>query len=412
MKNFRTPVKGTQLLLGALLAIALFGISACSSPKVQAQDTPAEPLPKPDSIVHIKVRAIGDLMCHSPQFKNAKVGTDTFDFRPCFAPVKSYLESADFTIGNIETVFAGAKSRYTGYPMFNTPVDYLDAIKEAGFDFLTTANNHSLDRHQDGTFKTLNVLDEYGFGHTGTYSSQEDRDSIRIVDVDGVSMALLNYTYGTNGMPVPEDKPWIINLIDTALIKQDVRAARALEPDLVVVLFHWGLEYKHEPCKDQRIAFDAAVESGADLILGGHPHVIEPIEYFKTQNGASLDSGFVIWSLGNFLSNQNKRYTDAGLILNIEIGKNVTRDSIWIEELSYLPTWVYRGVNPAQKVHTIYPAGRYADTDLPKYIDATQKAKMKQSFTDADQYINLYTKVKRVEIAEAFPKKDSVPSAQ
>lgn len=411
MKHFGKDLKSIQYWIGLLIVCVFLGLSGCTSPELQAQDVPAEPAPKPDSIVHVKIRAIGDLMCHSPQFQNAKVGADTFDFRPCFAPVKSYLESADFTIGNIETVFAGAKAKYTGYPMFNTPVDYLDAIKEAGFDFLVTANNHSLDRHQDGTFKTLDVLDDYGFGHTGTYASQADRDSIRIVDVNGISIAILNYTYGTNGLPVPEDKPWIINLIDTTLIKQDVRAARALEPDLVMVLFHWGLEYQHEPCADQRMAFNAAVSSGADLILGGHPHVIEPIEYFKTQNGASLDSGFVIWSMGNFLSNQNKRYTDAGLILNIELGKNVTRDSVWIEGLSYLPTWVYRGVNPAQKVHTIFPAGKYADTDLPKYIDAAQKAKMKQSFFDADQYINLYTKVKRVEISEAFPAKDSVASA-
>ena len=396
------------------LTFILLGIcflAACSSPAVQAQDVTANVKPKPDSIVQIKIRAIGDLMCHSTQFQMAKVGPDSFDFRPCFAPVKAYLENADFTIGNIETTFAGAKAKYTGYPMFNSPIDYLDAIQDAGFDFLVTSNNHSLDRHPDGVFKTLAAIDEYGFGHTGTYNSQADRDSIRVVDVKGIQIAILNYTYGTNGLPVPEDMPWIINLIDTALIKQDVRAARALNPDLVVVLFHWGLEYQHEPCQDQRIAFDAAVSAGADLILGGHPHVVQPIEYYKTQNGASLDSGFVIWSMGNFLSNQNQRYTDAGLILNIKIGKNVTKDSIWIENLSYLPTWVYRGVNPAHKIHTIFPAGSYANEDLPKYLDAAQKAKMKQSFTDTDQYISLYHPVKRMELDVEKPKVDSVPSA-
>ena len=411
MKHLLIPSR--KITFFAILGFfaSVLSLTACSSPKLQAQEIPVEPKPAPDSIVHIEIRAIGDLMCHSTQFQYAKVGTDSFDFRPCFAPVKSYLEEADFTIGNIETVFAGPQAKYTGYPMFNTPVDYLDAIKESGFDFLVTANNHSLDRHQDGAFKSLDVLDNYGFGHTGTYRSKEDRDSIRIANIKGISIAILNYTYGTNGLPVPEDKPWIINLIDTALIRQDLNAARALKPDLVMVLFHWGLEYQHEPCADQKMAFDVAVSAGADLILGGHPHVIEPVDYFKTQNGSKIDSGFVIWSLGNFLSNQNKRYTDAGVILNLELGKNITKDSVWIDEISYLPTWVYRGTNPKHKIHTIFPAGQYATT-VPAYLDAIQKDKMKQAFTDTDQYINLYRKIKRVEISEIMAVDTAKTSAQ
>ncbi len=380
-----------------LLSLLLQGCGAADA-HVPDQQT----IPGPDSIVHINIRAVGDLMCHAPQFEYAKVGPDSFDFRRSFAEVKSYLSAADFTIGNIETVFAGASRKYTGYPCFNTPEDYLDAVKEAGFDFLVTANNHSLDRGESGTISSLDVFDKYGFDHTGTYRSPADRDSIRIVDIKGIKMAILNYTYGTNGIPIPAGKPWIINLTDTLLIEKDIAAARALKPDLVTVFFHWGLEYQHEPCDTQRLVFRKAAAAGADIVLGSHPHVIQPVEYYKAADNASLDSGFVIWSMGNFFSNQSQRYTDAGVILEIKLAKNVTRDSVWIEDVAYLPTWVFRGQHPKQHIHTILPAERFTQDSAYFYLNADSRAKMKQAFEDTDKYIQLYGKIDRVGLKEAF----------
>lgn len=375
-------------------------LPACGA--ADAHTTAVPSLPRPDSVVHIDIRAVGDMMCHAPQFEYARIGADTFDFRRCYAEVAEYLRGADFTIGNIETVFAGMDRKYSGYPTFNTPEDYLDAIKEAGFDFLVTANNHSLDRGESGALKSLDVFDKYGFYHTGTFRNPADRDSIRIVDIQGIKMAILNYTYGTNGIPVPAGKPWIINLTDTLLIEKDMAAAKALKPDLVTVFFHWGLEYQHEPSDSQRYMLEKAVAAGADIVLGSHPHVIQPIEYFKTAPNARLDSGFVIWSMGNFISNQNQRYCDAGVVLDIKIAKNVTRDSVWIEDVAYLPTWVYRGAHPKQHIHTILPAERFAQDSAYFYVNAESKAKMKQAFEDTDKYMNLYHKVRRVDLKEAF----------
>jgi Bacterial capsule synthesis protein PGA_cap len=386
--------------LAGLMVAGIVCMQACGTANADSSATP--PTPRPDSIVHIDIRAVGDLMCHAPQFEYARIGADTFDFRRCYAEVAAYLRGADFTIGNMESVFAGASRKYTGYPTFNTPEDYLDAVKEAGFDFLVTANNHSIDRGESGALASLDVFDKYGFDHTGTYRSPADRDSIRIVDIKGVKMAILNYTYGTNGIPVPAGKPWIINLTDTLLIERDIAAAKALKPDLVTVFFHWGLEYQHEPCDTQRLVFRKAVAAGADLILGSHPHVIQPAEYFKTATNARLDTGFVIWSMGNFISNQNQRYCDAGMILDLKIAKNVTRDSVWIEDVAYLPTWVFRGAHPKQHIHTILPAERFAQDSSYFYINADSKAKMKQAFEDTDKYINLYTKIRRVDLKEAF----------
>lgn len=386
--------------MAACLVLLGAGMVACGS--VDARVEEVAPAPKPDSLVTITIRAVGDLMCHSTQFEYAKVGTDTFDFRRCYAAVADYLRSADFTIGNVETVFAGAGAKYTGYPTFNTPEDYLDAVKEAGFDFLVSANNHSLDRGGDGAFKTIGVLDKYGFGHTGTYLSQQDRDSIRVVDIKGIKVAILNYTYGTNGIRIPADKPWIINLTDTTLIRKDVRAARALQPDLVLVFFHWGLEYQHEPSDSQRIQFDYAAAAGADLVLGSHPHVIQPVEFFKTAPSATLDTGLVVWSMGNFISNQYQRYCDAGMILNLQLTKNVTRDSMWISDVAYLPTWVFRGQHPKQHIHTILPAQPHRGDSAYFYLTADLKAKKKQALEDTDRYINLYGKIRRVDVAEAL----------
>jgi hypothetical protein len=401
-ENTTTMLKiGTMRKLSALLCLlwALL-LHACGA----ADATPAgtNTTPRPDSIVHIDIRAVGDLMCHAPQFEYARVGTDTFDFRRCYAEVADYLRGADFTIGNMESVFAGMSRKYSGYPTFNTPEDYLDAVKEAGFDFLVTANNHSLDRGASGAFTSLDVFDKYGFDHTGTYRTPADRDSIRIVDIKGIKMAILNYTYGTNGIPIPKDMPWIINLTDTLLIARDIAAAKALKPDLVTVFFHWGLEYQHEPCDTQRIMFRTAVDAGADLILGSHPHVIQPVEYFKTAANARLDTGFVIWSMGNFISNQNQRYCDAGMILDLKIAKNVTRDSVWIEDAAYLPTWVFRGAHPKQHIHTILPAENFAQDTAYFFVNADSKLKMKQAFEDTDKYINKYAKIRRVGLKEAF----------
>lgn len=395
-KRFRS-----WMAIGFLFLSIAGMISACGPVDAHSNEA-TNTLPKPDSIVKITIRAVGDLMCHAPQFEYARVGADSFDFRRCYAEVADYLRGADFTIGNIETVFAGPTAKYTGYPTFNTPEDYLEAVKDAGFDFLVTGNNHSLDRGGNGAFKTLEVLDKFGFAHTGTYSSPADRDSIRIVNVKGISMAILNYTYGTNGIPIPKDKPWIINLTDTLLIEKDVLAARALKPDLVVVSFHWGLEYQHEPCDSQRIQFETAAAAGADIVLGSHPHVIQPVEYYKTAPNASLDTGFVAWSMGNFISNQNQRYCDAGVILNIELTKNVTKDSIWISDTGYLPTWVFRGQHPKQRIHTILPAERYLQDTAYAYIAADSKVKMKQALEDTDKYINLYGKIRRIGLSEAF----------
>lgn len=363
-----------------------------ASTMVQDSDSVATAVPA-DSIVRARISAVGDLMCHSTQYNYAKVADDTFNFHPCFDEVRAKLTGADFTIGNLETVFAGPKIAYAGYPSFNTPDDFLDALRDAGFDFLVTSNNHSMDQGGKGALRTLEQLDAYGFDHTGTYRSQADRDSVRIATVNGIEIAILNYTYGTNGRPVPEDKPWMVNEIDSTQIQKDMQAAIALDPDILLVFYHFGLENKHEPTAHQRAIVNWTIAQGADIIIGSHPHVIQPVEYFKTQNGR-LDTGFVAWSLGNFLSNQYWRYTDAGVILNLEISKDTLNDTIFLSDASYVPTWVFRGKHPEKKIHMILPAERGLADSSWFYIDEEWQGKMKEAFEDTKKYLNLYEEIR------------------
>ncbi len=384
-----------SLALVALVVIAaISGCNANSAPTVQAK-----PLPPPDSMVTVQIAAIGDLMCHAPQFTNAKVAADSFNFRPCFAEIQKVLQDADFTIGNLETVLGGSAIGYKGYPNFNTPDDYLDALQLAGFDFLVTANNHSLDQGEKGVLRTLDKLDEYKIPHTGTHRSQRDRDSVRVVDVQGITIGIVNFTYGMNGYKCPAGKEWMVNVIDTALIERDIAAAKALNPDLVLAFFHWGNEYEHEPNPYQKAAASIAIQSGADLIIGSHPHVLQPVELFKTVGG-KLDSGLVAWSLGNFFSNQVNRYTDAGVVLQFGLTKNKNTGKVTLGGIQYVPTWVYRGTNPAKKLHIIFPAEIGQSDSLPyAFLNTESHTKLKQAWTDTELYINKYRRLELLPMA-------------
>lgn len=384
-------MKKLSLFLIAFAGILLASSASSCNNGVSAQDTLSvvDTPALPDTVIKAHLAFVGDLMCHSTQFEYAAVGKDSFSFYPTFDQIKPFLSAADFTLGNLETTLSGKKP-YKGYPQFNSPDSYLDAIVDAGFDFLVTSNNHSLDTRGEGLERTIEQIRNRGVGSTGTYLSQQDRDSIRVVEVKGIKFAILNYTYGTNGLPLPEGKPWAVNLIDTALIRQDIVNARKTAAELVMVVYHYGAEYKREPDPYQRMAVDHAITCGADLIIGGHPHVVQPMEYFKTAPGARLDTGFVAYSLGNFISNQYNRYTDSGVLLNLEISRDPANDSLYISDASYLPTWVWRGRNPAKKIHVILPSERHTPDSLYPYIDLETRGRMKNGYGDVQEIVNKY----------------------
>jgi poly-gamma-glutamate capsule biosynthesis protein CapA/YwtB (metallophosphatase superfamily) len=342
------------------------------SAEIQLADDTAK-----DSTSSITLSFVGDLMCHSTQFNYARVGPDTFDFKPVFAEVKDILESADFAVGNLETVIGGKEIGYTGYPIFNTPEDFLDGLKYAGFDILITANNHSLDKGKKGVLNTLDNIRSYGMEPNGTYTSREDQDSIRIYSKNGISFAMVGYSYTFNG----NAETYLINKIDTTSIKKDIQKAKDLNPDFIVAYLHTGIEYEREPSKAQIELTNKVIEYGADIIIQSHPHVAQKIEYFESEN-SNLQKGFVAYSLGNFISNQRWRYSDTGPILNFEISKNFKTGKVELTELNYLPTWVFKGSTERGREYIVLPSETVFYTDKPEYLSEDDLTLMKESFFD------------------------------
>lgn len=283
----------------------------------------------------------GDIMGHDSQIASAYDPLKkTYDYASCFQFVQPYVDSVDLAIGNLEVTLAGPP--YKGYPQFSSPDALGATLKNIGFDVLVTANNHCVDRGRRGLERTVMMLDSFNIAHTGTFKDSVSRikETPLIVEKNGIKLAILNYTYGTNGIPVT--KPNIVNHLDTAIMRQDLTLAKATNPDVIIVFTHWGAEYQSLPSKGQKDLTEFCFQHGAQLVIGAHPHVLQPMEWRKEKNQ------FVAYSLGNYISGQRKRYTDGGAMAYLELKKiNFKADSAitTIDSAGYYLGWVYRTVD-------------------------------------------------------------------
>ncbi|MGN1009041.1 MAG: CapA family protein [Butyricicoccus sp.] len=310
-----------------------------------------EPEPAPEPVV-ATLAVCGDTMSHMPQTRDAWDDVQgKYDYSVMLSGARKWVEQADFAVANLETTFAGGPD-YSGYPAFNSPDDLADNLKDMGVDLLLTANNHCMDRGFDGLSRTLDVLDERGLQHVGTYRTQEERGAASgavVADVGGISVAFLGYTYGTNGIPVASDRKFSVNIFntdymanctepDTATIEADLAAARALGTDLIAVMIHWGVEYQTTQNAYQEEIASLLFANGADIILGGHSHVPQPMELRTvTDENGQEKQGFVCFSLGNFISAQNDRYTDTTAVLNLTLTKDMETGETTVSGYSYAP---------------------------------------------------------------------------
>ncbi|KUO62392.1 hypothetical protein APF79_07735 [bacterium BRH_c32] len=319
-------------------------------------------------------------MCHSVQFNYAEVKEDSFDFKPVYSQIQKFLSKPDFTIGNLETVIAGKKHRYTGYPAFNSPEEYIKALSEVGFDILYTTNNHSLDRGEFGLKNTNEKIITNNMIPIGSF--EKGKDTISVFEKNGIKFSLLAYTYGTNGFKLKDNSKYSLNYIDTTKIKNDIAKARSKNAEICIVYFHFGEEYSRNPSLFQREIVKKSISYGADIILASHPHVIQPIELFKSES-SNLDSGFVAYSLGNFYSNQKWRYSDAGIILNFELTKDQQTKKISLSKIDYIPTWVHKYSTPNKKEFVILPSNfkkyRYLESII---ISKSDSLLIEQSYLD------------------------------
>ena len=352
-----------------------------------------EPIPED---IKVKMSVIGDIMCHDTQYKDAYVNaTDSYDFSYVFSDIQKYIQVADIAVGNLETTFAGKDRGYSNYPTFNTPEQLAYNLKTLGIDLLSTANNHSLDKSYKGIVSTLDFLDDAGIAHTGTYRTAEEQNQITIQNVNGITMAFLSFTYGTNGIPVPSGKEYCVNLIDEDLILSQINLAKEQNPDMICVFMHWGVEYQTKQNKEQEKLADLLFKNGVDVILGGHPHVLQPMEKREiTLDDGTTKDGFIVYSLGNFISAQNKLPRQSSAILNIGITKNGVTGKISIDTVDYVPVYMYRA-----------PAGRLQrfklldiETNIAKYDSGEDTSLGKTTYNTMQQALGDITKILGEEI--------------
>ncbi len=323
----------------------------------------------------------GDIMQHMPQVDaawNEQLGMYIYD--SCFQYISPWLSGADLAIANLETTFDGKP--YSGYPAFSSPDALATGMLNAGIDIAGTANNHSCDRGRSGIERTISVLDSIGILHMGTYLNAETyaKSTPLIINTKGFRLAFLNYTYGTNGIPVPANN--VVSLIEKDKMLAEIKAAHDSAVDLTIVFIHWGEEYQRLPNAFQKDIANFLFTNGADIIIGSHPHVLQPMEWHQSDSVSK--EKLVVWSLGNFVSNQRKRYTDGGTLFSITLQKESGKTSI--KDAGYQLTWVYNPIQNQKKQYYILPAARYENDTL--LLDKQSQINLKTFINDSRELLD------------------------
>ena len=366
-----------------LFPFLLFFFSNCSTHFIRDLTTPEEKT--------VQVSAVGDIMVHSTQLTSAfDPKCKCHNFHPVFKNIKEYLVSADIAFGNLETTLPGDSKLFAGYPQFGAPDEVAHALKDAGFDILTTSNNHSVDTGRKGIDHTIDTLDSLGIRHLGTYKSIEEFEKNRILlyTKNGINFAFLSYSYSTNGIAIPKDK--VVNIIDKDRIREDIQLARSKKPDVLIVAYHFGTEYARFPDKFQKEMVDFAFQEGADIILGGHPHVLQPYELDWIQDKyGERKQRLVIYSLGNFVSGQIKRYTNGGMIFNFKLTKKMQsgKTQISIQDVGYVPVFVYVSNDKSGYQYNVLPVEKYLKNDQEMKLTPTAYRSMLEFYEDTNSHL-------------------------
>lgn len=308
-----------------------------------------KPEPEPQ-IETITLLAAGDCLMHNTQIWSGQQPDGTYNFDSFFKEVQPIIAAADYSSTNFEAPMAGAAAGYTGYPLFNSPDEVSLTFKQAGFDLVVTANNHILDRGAQGALRTLQVLEEAGLDTVGVYADQEASQQYLIKDLKGIRVGYLAYTYSTNGIPVPADKPYLVNFLDRERILADIQTLRP-QVDVLVLVLHWGVEYSPQPTEEQKALAREFCAAGADVILGSHPHVIQTMEVIPVEDR----NCFVIYSMGNFISHQKGLERNSGIILQMEFSKNLTSNQTKLVKVDYIPTYSHSYYDKGRQQFRVVP---------------------------------------------------------
>lgn len=347
-------------LLAVLMAILLCSCSAGQSQAIVPASAEQEPLPDPPAPAVITLAAVGDNILHNTVYQSAKT-SDGYDFLPLYQPVAHLIAQADIAFVNQEAPMGGDGYAPSSYPNFNSPQEIGRDLVTLGFDVINLANNHMMDKGAQAALNTLDYLSTLSCQTIGASSSEEMRQQPVIVHRNDITVGFLGYTYSTNGIPLPKDKPYLVSLIDRDVITQEVTALRS-QYDFLVVSMHWGNEYQLKPSQEQQELAQLLADLEVDIIIGTHPHVIQPAEWLT-----SADNGhqtFVVYSLGNFISSQSRTNTMLGGMLTASLQKTADGDCS-IEDVGLLPLVTH--FEAGAKSYRVYPLSQYTEVLAQKH---------------------------------------------
>ena len=342
-----------SLLLAVSLLLSLALLGACGSKSIetsnQGQSIQAEnnlqtssnyasltsevTTPAANLSTEVSLMMVGDMLIHEGVYKSALQSDGAYNFDHLFKNILTDIQAADLSIVNQETILGGTELGLSGYPCFNSPYELGDSINKAGFNVVLQATNHTLDKGLTGVENCLNYWETKhpDMNVLGINETEDDYNDIYVYEKDGLKIAILNYTYGTNGIALPSSKPYIVNLLDKDKITSDVTKAKQIA-DLIVVCPHWGTEYVYTPDSNQKYWTQLFLNLGVDLVIGSHPHVIEPVEMLESTDGHKM---LVYYSLGNFVSNQDASPRMIGAMAKVTFCKDST--GAYIKDYSVVP---------------------------------------------------------------------------
>lgn len=387
-------------LLSLLLLLVLIFICGCSTENnnISILDTNENSDFKSTSI---NLTAVGDVMAHSPQLKaQYDSNSNTYSFDNNFKYIKKYIETSDLSIANLETTLAGEDIGYSSYPTFNTPDAIASALKNTGFDIISTINNHTFDKGSHGFDRTLSVLKELNFETVGTKSNVYDDDYI-IKDINGIKLGITSYSYGDiinsdkylNGIKISDECKERANIFSSSNVNDAFNTinntiSKLNDTDMQILIIHWGNEYQRVPSKFQSELAQLLSDAGVDIIIGSHPHVVQPVEMIKSSDGSN--ETLIVYSLGNLISNQRKEtlgnsYTEDGLIISIDINKDSSNSDAYVSNVKCIPTWVNKYSDNNKFVYEVVPI---EDKVTLNTMENLSKDRVKQSYSNTSSLID------------------------
>lgn len=382
MIRFKNIFKATAVTLAGTVLLVGCGTRLNEGASIVEKEIHKEK----QEVINLSINAFGDLLIHNSVYDAAKVD-NTYDFTKQFEDIKDKITDADYTIGNLEVPIG--KNDFSNYPSFRAPWQLAKTMKDVlDVELLATASNHTLDKGFKGLKTTLDCLDELGIKHIGSYRTEEESKDILIEDINGAMVAFVAYTYGTNGYPIPKDNPSAVNLINKDKIKADTSKAKKLGADFIVVKMHWGEEYQlNENNYQKELAKFIFEETDANLIIGDHPHVVQNVEKINVMKDGVEKSGVVAYSLGNFMSGQDKEYRDTGSIMkfNIKVDKE-NPENTGVESIQHTPVFVDRNLSSTGRRYRIIDINK----GISDYNTGRDNLISKEEYNKLVKYRNYY----------------------